>query len=186
MLYISRAALRKPQGSEGRSEQTPPRKESLSGVVYSDKLLEGGWTGLFLILYFSTCTCFFLHHRLTPELSHFCLLYHAHFLFLCEHLFLLTLFLRPQHLLLSSHSVSLGGRGNAVGMDQGVLTCQLFIILPWQMTNFTHCSYSLGVPCRSSLLHPICLDWPASCSYSRLFSLTWGSRWQRGIRFKCV
>ncbi len=44
MLCISVEALCKPQGTEGRAEQTPPRKESLSGVECSDKLLKGGWT----------------------------------------------------------------------------------------------------------------------------------------------
>lgn len=34
MMYISVEALCKPQGTEGRAKPTPPRKKSLSGVVF--------------------------------------------------------------------------------------------------------------------------------------------------------
>lgn len=60
MLCISVEALRKPQGTEGRAEQTPPRKESLSGVVCSDKLLKGGWTGSFFFFFFLSLHMLFL------------------------------------------------------------------------------------------------------------------------------
>lgn len=50
MLCISLQVLCKPQGTEGRAAPTPPRKESLSGVEWSDKLLKGGWFFLLFLL----------------------------------------------------------------------------------------------------------------------------------------
>lgn len=78
MLCISVEVLCKPQGTEGRAEQTPPRKESLSGVECSDELLKGGWTlvlfaFLFFSLFFPRTCCFFLHHQLNTELLPFLL-----------------------------------------------------------------------------------------------------------------
>lgn len=86
---------------------------------------------------------------------------------------------------------SLGGRGNVVSMDQGVLTCQLFIILPWQKMDFVHCPFSTGdpmpFPIVTSHMFGLGLDWFFFLqSYSRLLTLTWCNRWQRGIRFKLV
>lgn len=76
-----------------------------------------------------------------------------------------------------------------MSVDRGVLTCQLFIILAWQKTNFTHCPFSVGILCCSPLLHPICVDWLGS-SYTVTVTCshwTWCSSWQRGrIRLKRV
>lgn len=71
MLCISVAALCKPQGTEGRADWTPSRKESLSRIERSDELLKGGW------FFFSTfpAHCFFLHHQLKTPSSKILLAY---------------------------------------------------------------------------------------------------------------
>lgn len=108
MLCIRVEALRKPQGTEGRAEQTPPRKESLPGVDCSDKLLTGGRAlVLSWFFFFFACICFL------------CSLPYPHFLFL-KHLsqsLHLLLFILPQPFHLYYRSVSLCWRIDQGGAD---------------------------------------------------------------------
>lgn len=89
----------------------------------SDKLLKGGW--LFLSCPFYTIikhrASFGWHHPAHLNQSHRVSCMHVHAA--------LPVFLS---------STCLGGWDCVVSVDQRVVTCQLLIILPWQMINFMH------------------------------------------------
>lgn len=173
MLCISVAALCKPQGTEGRADRTPPRKESLSGVECSDELMRGGWFFLCARLFslFPHMFVFTSSVKNTEFPASLIIARLFPFQGLKSVISLVSFHPASTHTTFSSCLLSVsawvgGVGGNVVSMDQGVLTCQLFIILPGQKTDFMHCPFSTGISCRSPLLRPTCLDEPGSFPYS--------------------